>query len=110
MHAQQRRLEAVQRHLLPHQTAQHSLEQALCRAPASHLHTKVAKAADAVALIPDSAVITVHLLPALSACRYTDAEAATFQNSTLVNLNACGRVIKCRMQDSLRATSQAETQ
>lgn len=59
MHAQLRRLKVLQHHLKSQQTVQEVLLRAPCRATASHSDSKVAKAAEAVALIPDSAIITV---------------------------------------------------
>lgn len=72
-HMQQhlRRLQMLQQHLSTHKPVAHELNLVPCRAPASdaqeaeaseadaHSDTKVATASEAVALIPDSAVITV---------------------------------------------------
>ena len=60
--AQLRRLNVLQQHLSVESPPRHKVYMYPCRAPASTSHTKVSKASDAVALIPDSAVITVRRL------------------------------------------------
>ncbi|KAL3152392.1 hypothetical protein ABBQ32_001446 [Trebouxia sp. C0010 RCD-2024] len=59
IHAQLRRLKVLQDHLSFKNAAWQEVHMSPCRAPASHSYTKVTKASAAVALIPDSAVITV---------------------------------------------------
>ena len=57
--AQQRRLQVLQQHLSIQNAASHESILSPCRAPALHSDTKVTKVSEAVALIPDSSVITV---------------------------------------------------
>ncbi len=63
---QLRRLQILRQHLSSLHEATQLVVQFPCRASASHPEAKVSKAADAIALIPDSAVITVRT--ALQGC------------------------------------------
>ena len=60
---QLRRLQILRQHLSSLHEPTQLVEQSPCRASASHPEAKVSKAADAIALIPDSAVITVRPAP-----------------------------------------------
>ena len=60
LQTQLRRLHVLQQHLSVLQDEIYVVTQAPCRASVSHPEAKVAKAGEAVALIPDSAVITVR--------------------------------------------------
>lgn len=60
---QLRRLQVLHQHLSSLHEPTHLVIQSPCRASASHPEAKVSKAADAIALIPDSAVITVRPAP-----------------------------------------------
>ena len=59
--AQLRRINVLQEHLSSLPAVRHAFFASTCRASASRPEGKVAKAGDAVDLIPDSAVITVSL-------------------------------------------------
>jgi len=63
---QLRRLQILRQHLSSLHEPTQFVVQSPCRASASHPEAKVSKAADAIALIPDSAVITVRT--ALQGC------------------------------------------
>ena len=62
MDAQLRRLKVLHHHLQSQQPAQQLLLELPCRASASHFDSKVAKASEAVALIPDSAIMTASCI------------------------------------------------
>lgn len=61
MHAQQRRLDVLQQHLLSISNSGLHLERRHCKAQTSHPDHKVSTAEAAVALIPDKAVVTVSI-------------------------------------------------
>ena len=87
MHAQLRRLKVLQHHLKSQQTVQEVLLRAPCRATASHSDSKVAKAAEAVALIPDSAIITASRM--IRAC-FPDLIERALPRSELASAGSAG--------------------